>query len=85
MVECIFHSSAAKRESVAHPGYPISIPRPADATCPYRIVKIPSKGLGMVAARDLAFGDVITSERPLLVAPQYIFLDFIRWTREQNQ
>ncbi|KAF4590181.1 hypothetical protein EYR38_009479 [Pleurotus pulmonarius] len=85
--ECILHSSAAKRELLAYPGYPTPLPHApggagaAQACPPYRIVNIPRKGLGMVAARDLAFGEVITNERPLLVAPQYILLDFIRWLR----
>ncbi|KAF4577219.1 hypothetical protein EYR36_005206 [Pleurotus pulmonarius] len=85
--ECILHSSAAKRELLAYPGYPTPLPHApggagaAQACPPYRIVNIPHKGLGMVAARDLAFGEVITNERPLLVAPQYILLDFIRWLR----
>lgn len=82
MVECILHNSAAKKELVGYPGYPTPIPRAADLTapCPYRIVEIPSKGLGMVAARDLRFGELIISERPLLISPQISKIDFIKWT-----
>lgn len=83
--ECILHSSAARRELIAYAGYPTPLPHApggtgaAQACPPYRIVNIPRKGLGMVAAHNLAFGEVITNECPLLVAPQYILLDFIRW------
>lgn len=81
MVECILQNNAAKKELVSYPGYPTPIPRAADSTapCPYRIVEIPSKGLGMVAARDLRFGELIISERPLLITPQLTKIDCIKW------
>ncbi|KAF4590780.1 hypothetical protein EYR40_009377 [Pleurotus pulmonarius] len=81
MVECILQNSAAKKELVEYPGYPAPIIREADSTapCPYRIVEIPSKGLGMVAARDLHFGELIISERPLIISPRVMKINCMKW------
>ncbi len=69
-VECLLHSAAAKRELIEHPGYPLEIRRPSEVEeRPYSIIDIPGKGLGMVAAQDIELGDLIASERPLLLAP----------------
>lgn len=69
-VECLLHSAAAKRELIEHPNYPLEIYRPSELEeRPYSIVDIPGKGRGMVAAQDLEPGDLIVSERPLLLAP----------------
>ncbi|KAF4590230.1 hypothetical protein EYR38_009528 [Pleurotus pulmonarius] len=69
-VECLLHSAAAKRELVEFPGYPLEIHRPSEVEeRSYTIVDIPGKGLGMVATQDIEQGDLIASERPLLLAP----------------
>ena len=44
----------------------------------YRILPIPGKGQGMVATRKLYPGEVVMTERPLLVVPDTIFRDYSR-------
>lgn len=65
--------AAAKRELIEYPEFPKEIYRPSDLEeCAYSIVDLPGKGLGMVAAQDIELGDLIVSERPLLLAPRVI-------------
>ena len=49
----------------------------AEEPC-YRILPIPGKGQGMVATRKLYPGEVVMTERPLLVVPDTIFRDCSR-------
>ena len=49
----------------------------AEEPC-YRILPIPGKGQGMVATRKLYPGEVVMTERPLLVVPDTIFRDYSR-------
>ncbi|KAF4577234.1 hypothetical protein EYR36_005221 [Pleurotus pulmonarius] len=72
-VECLLRGAAAKRELIEYPDFPQEIYRASDLEeRAYSIVDIPGKGLGMVAAQDLEPGELITSERPLLLAPHAI-------------
>ncbi|KAF7422524.1 hypothetical protein PC9H_010680 [Pleurotus ostreatus] len=72
-VECLLRGAAAKRELIEYPEFPKEIYRPSDLEeCAYSIVDIPGKGLGMVAAQDIELGELIVSERPLLIAPRVI-------------
>jgi hypothetical protein len=57
--------SASKQAILSTPGFPSSIPQPDMPS--HRIRETPTSGLGMVATRDLKMGDLIISERPLLV------------------
>ncbi|KAL4257105.1 SET domain-containing protein [Pleurotus pulmonarius] len=84
-VECILHSPAAKRELIEYPNYPQPTPRSLTnpyildedsredgdgESPPYEIAEVPSKGLGMLATRDIPQGAFIMSERPLMIGPQ---------------
>ncbi|KAF5376403.1 hypothetical protein D9615_008618 [Tricholomella constricta] len=64
--ECLFLGGKQKREIVSTPGFPSPIPRPPQIR--HRIK--PSRfGIGMFATRNIKMGDLIVSERPLLVSP----------------
>ncbi|KAJ6497161.1 hypothetical protein C8R47DRAFT_1114060 [Mycena vitilis] len=49
---------------------------PPDAL--YRVAKVPGKGRGMLASRDLQAGEVLLAESPLLILPnkQFVVLNF---------
>ncbi|KAF5376449.1 hypothetical protein D9615_008610 [Tricholomella constricta] len=64
--ECLFLGGKQKREIVSTPGFPSPVPRPPQVR--HRIG--PSRfGIGMFATRNIKMGDLIVSERPLLVSP----------------
>ncbi|KAK7032039.1 hypothetical protein VNI00_013407 [Paramarasmius palmivorus] len=50
------------------PGYPQPLPRPAQPDC-FRIEEIPGKGKGLVATKDMKWGDLIFAERPMIINP----------------
>ncbi|KAJ8503549.1 hypothetical protein ONZ45_g10762 [Pleurotus djamor] len=64
--ECIFKSMDDKRLLVDVPGYPHPLPR-EPSMGGFVIKDINGRGMGMVATRDYALGDMIASERPLLI------------------
>lgn len=41
-----------------------------EASPPYRIAPVPSKGLGMIATRAIPQGSLVAGERPLLIVPK---------------
>ncbi|KDR74752.1 hypothetical protein GALMADRAFT_280151 [Galerina marginata CBS 339.88] len=53
------------------PGYPKPLPKPVGPTS-YEIQSTPGMGLGVFATRDIKSGDLVFSERPLLVSPRNI-------------
>ncbi|TFK31355.1 hypothetical protein BDQ12DRAFT_694272 [Crucibulum laeve] len=65
--EC-FISADIKRMIYETPGFGRSPPSPNRLN--YRIESTPNMGLGMFAAHPLKMGDLILSERPLLVVPR---------------
>ncbi|KAG9218172.1 hypothetical protein CCMSSC00406_0008111 [Pleurotus cornucopiae] len=80
-VECILRSAAAKQELIEYPMFPqptaLLASREDDggqgvgeASPPYRIAPIPSKGLGMIATRAIPQGSLVAGERPLLIVPK---------------
>ncbi|KAL0959203.1 hypothetical protein HGRIS_014482 [Hohenbuehelia grisea] len=60
-------SGHARRLILRAPGFPRPPPQPKNGL-PFRVMEIPGKGLGVVATQDLKAGDLILSERPILVA-----------------
>ncbi|KAJ8495921.1 hypothetical protein ONZ45_g12651 [Pleurotus djamor] len=68
LTSCVFRSTHDKSLFTNVPGYPRRIPRPLYESGGYVIKPSPGKGLGMFATRDFAFGDIIISERPLLIS-----------------
>ena len=64
--EC-YISGYAKRQILSTPGFPQPIRRPLKKS--YQIKEIPSKGLGVVATRDILAGDLIFAERAILIWP----------------
>ncbi|KAF8148417.1 hypothetical protein B0H34DRAFT_758532 [Crassisporium funariophilum] len=63
-----------KRKVIECPGYPRPIPKPKGRKPAYIIKSTPTMGIGMFAARDIQFGELVMSERPLLVNPRSINL-----------
>ncbi|THU86387.1 SET domain-containing protein [Dendrothele bispora CBS 962.96] len=63
-------SGRAKRAILSVPGFPEALPRP-DSSRPkqYKIIETPGKGMGMFATCDIEWGELILTERPLLVFP----------------
>ncbi|THU86386.1 SET domain-containing protein [Dendrothele bispora CBS 962.96] len=63
-------SGRAKRAILSVPGFPEPLPR-SDCSRPqqYKIIETPGKGMGMFATRDIEYGELILTERPLLVFP----------------
>ncbi|KAK7460844.1 hypothetical protein VKT23_008775 [Stygiomarasmius scandens] len=67
--EC-FITGRAKRAIVSVPGFPEALPRTDPSRPkPYTIVESTGKGMGMFAARDIEWGELIVAERPMLVIP----------------
>ncbi|KAK7032038.1 hypothetical protein VNI00_013406 [Paramarasmius palmivorus] len=58
----------AKRQILNTPGYPQPLPRPKQSDC-FRIEEIPGKGRGLVATKDIKWGDLIFAERPMIIHP----------------
>lgn len=60
-------TGAVKDIILATPGYPMQPAQPKSRA--YRIAPSPGAGLGMFATRPLAEGDLIVSERAILIVP----------------
>ncbi|KAJ8522246.1 hypothetical protein ONZ45_g1172 [Pleurotus djamor] len=69
--ECILLSMRDKAQILNTPGFPQAIPRPRNPGA-FVIREVPGMGLGMVAARDIKFGELICSERPLLITTSLV-------------
>uniref|UniRef100_A0A0W0FVI9 SET domain-containing protein n=1 Tax=Moniliophthora roreri TaxID=221103 RepID=A0A0W0FVI9_MONRR len=65
--EC-YISGRAKRKILETPGFPESLPRPTQPDC-FRVVDIPGKGRGIVATKDIKWGNLIFAERALIITP----------------
>lgn len=64
--ECLFYLTQQKRGIISTPGFPSLIARPPQVR--HRIG--PSRfGNGMFATRDIKMGELVMSERPLLISP----------------
>jgi len=70
--EC-FITGRAKRAIVSVPGFPEALPCPDPSRPkPYMITESPGKGVGMIATRDIEWGELIIAERPMLVIPSVV-------------
>ncbi|KAK7032042.1 hypothetical protein VNI00_013410 [Paramarasmius palmivorus] len=58
----------AKRLILNTPGYPQPLPCPSKPDC-FRMQEIPGKGRGLVATKDIKWGDLIFAERALIISP----------------
>ncbi|KAL0952330.1 hypothetical protein HGRIS_006610 [Hohenbuehelia grisea] len=65
--ECLVTGSA-KRSILRTPGFPHALPSPALPVA-YRVAPTPNKGLGVFATRAIRLGELIVSERPLIISP----------------
>ncbi|KAJ8502947.1 hypothetical protein ONZ45_g11291 [Pleurotus djamor] len=69
--QCVFLSKHEMSMLVEAPGYPRTLP--CERTLGGYVIKhVEGKGLGMFATRDFAYGDMIASERPLLIFPMQL-------------
>ncbi|KAF7297875.1 Aldehyde dehydrogenase [Mycena chlorophos] len=66
--ECLFVPGTKDIFLRNTPGFPQPLPAPPTSPA-FRIQEIPGKGLGVVAARPLKQGDLLLTERPLLMMP----------------
>ncbi|KAF4612720.1 hypothetical protein D9613_011817 [Agrocybe pediades] len=60
-----------KAKVLNRPGYPKVVPKPSGPPA-YEVRSTPDMGMGVFATRDIAAGELILAERPLLVAPRDI-------------
>ncbi|KAF9553766.1 SET domain-containing protein [Agrocybe pediades] len=60
-----------KAKVVNRPEYPKALPKPSGPPA-YEVRATPNMGMGVFATRDIAAGELIFAERPLLVAPRDI-------------
>ncbi|KAJ7641083.1 hypothetical protein FB45DRAFT_1021859 [Roridomyces roridus] len=67
--ECIFHAGS-KEVLMGLPGFPQPMVNRVGKKSPIRLKEVPGMGLGLFATRGLKAGELIFSERPLLVAAQ---------------
>ncbi|KAK7032043.1 hypothetical protein VNI00_013411 [Paramarasmius palmivorus] len=65
--ECLVNG-LTKRKIVNTPSYPEPLPRPTQSDC-YRVQDIPGKGRGLVATKDIKWGDLILAERAFIIIP----------------
>jgi hypothetical protein len=65
--ECIFRGGKALKTVFSTPKFPLPMPTPNGDT--YEILPTPNTGLGIFASRDIKMGDLVLSERPLIVVP----------------
>lgn len=65
--ECFLSSEATKERITSTPGFPQPLFKPVAPS--YKIAATPDMGLGMFATRKLKMGELIVSERPLMIAP----------------
>ncbi|KAF9538634.1 SET domain-containing protein [Agrocybe pediades] len=57
-----------KGKVVGRPGYLKGLPKPSGPPA-YEVKTVPNMGMGIFATRDIAVGELVFAERPLLVAP----------------
>ncbi|KAF8800127.1 SET domain-containing protein [Phlegmacium glaucopus] len=62
--------TGTKEKVTRAPGYPQPIPKTSQIN--YVIKTVPDMGMGMFATRDIEIGELIFSERPLLVIPEVL-------------
>nr|GAT51523.1 predicted protein [Mycena chlorophos] len=68
VAECVF-LPGTKQVFFDMPGFPQPLP-PAPTNPAYRVAPIPGKGLGLIATRTIEQGELILTERPLLIRPR---------------
>ncbi|CAK5281687.1 unnamed protein product [Mycena citricolor] len=71
--ECLFYAGT-KELFKDIPGFPLPQPQPMQPDPAYRIAPAPGKGLGLFSTRALKQGELILSERPLMIVPPGIRL-----------
>ncbi|KAJ6593425.1 hypothetical protein B0H19DRAFT_917505 [Mycena capillaripes] len=82
VTECFFFPGS-KEVLMNIPGFPQPLIHPT--TPAFRMTTIPGKGLGLVSTRDLRMGDLILTERPLLISARGMELVFPpNFTHEQR-
>lgn len=69
LAECILRGPD-KRAIVSVPGFPKPMTSPS--TVSYRIAPVEGMGQGVFVTRNLSTGDLIITERPLMIAPRAI-------------
>ncbi|KAF7290114.1 SET domain-containing protein [Mycena chlorophos] len=70
VAECVF-LPGTKQVLFDMPGFPQPLPPPPTNPA-YCVASIPGKGLGLIATRALKQGELILTERPLLVRPRSV-------------
>ncbi|KAJ7641066.1 SET domain-containing protein [Roridomyces roridus] len=70
--ECIFHPGSKEVLMQELPGFPQPMVNSLERNSPVRVGEAPGKGLGVFASRVIEAGELIFSERPLLVAAQWL-------------
>ncbi|KAF8800126.1 SET domain-containing protein [Phlegmacium glaucopus] len=63
-----------KKKVLNTPGYPRPIPKPPKLN--FIVKATPAMGMGMFATRNISFGELILSERPLLIYPRSINIGY---------
>ncbi|KAF7297891.1 SET domain-containing protein [Mycena chlorophos] len=74
VAECSF-LLGTKQIFVDTPGFPQPlppVPSQTQTSPAYRVAPIPGKGVGLVATRALKQGEIILTERPLLIIPAFV-------------
>ncbi|ESK94233.1 hypothetical protein Moror_8304 [Moniliophthora roreri MCA 2997] len=66
--ECLI-SGAIKRKIYETPGFPKQLTQPEEVS--FRLGESTVDGLGLFATRDLTMGDLIFSERPIIIQPVF--------------
>ncbi|KAF7297914.1 SET domain-containing protein [Mycena chlorophos] len=72
--ECILFKGS-KELLLSTPGFPQPLP-PLSINPAFRVGPVPGKGLGLFATRSLKQGDLILTERPLLILPATVHCPF---------
>jgi len=82
--EWIIKDSDAKTKVFKTPGYPARIPKPRLPDL-YEVRMTPDMGQGVFAKRNIKRGDLIFSERPLLIVPTWFGRDATDGQYTSNQ
>ena len=85
--EWVIRESIAEGRVLSSPGYPARIPKPRLPDL-YEVRTTPDMGQGVFAKNNIKRGEIIFSERPLLVAPNWVMAKDPKidlFTTEQRQ
>ncbi|TFK96473.1 hypothetical protein BDV98DRAFT_575992 [Pterulicium gracile] len=65
--QCII-PNRTKKYIMTTPNFPAAVPPPSLGLA-YKVTKLPGKGLGILAMRDVQGGQLVLAERPLVICP----------------